>query len=242
MERFVRAVAPCALRRTVFYPCYGLAEATLMVSGSSRQHVPVVRSFDKKSLLDHKIHPVSGNSPEQSPEQSMVGCGSSLPDQEIAIVGPGSNTPAAANEIGEIWVKGEERLVVVQEATISRNHDLDNTLRLIRQNIAEVHELAPWAVVLVRSGTVPKTSSGKIQRKACKAAFLENSLHVVKEWREGEAGASALPLAPAEDRAAWLVAEVARLSGMDAATIDIHQPLTAYGFDPLSAVELSHKL
>src|SRR5947209_9045561 len=106
MERFVRAVAPCALRRTVFYPCYGLAEATLMVSGSSRQHVPVVRSFDKKSLLDHKIHPVSGNSPEQSPEQSMVGCGSSLPDQEIAIVGPGSHTPAAANEIGEIWVKG----------------------------------------------------------------------------------------------------------------------------------------
>ena len=37
-------------------------------------------------------------------------------------------------------------------------------------------------IVLIKFGTIPRTSSGKIQRHACKAAFLENSLDVIAEW------------------------------------------------------------
>ena len=53
----------------------------------------------------------------------------------------------------------------------------------IRQAVAEVHELQVYAVVLIEPRTIPKTSSGKIQRRACQKAFREGHLEVVKEWR-----------------------------------------------------------
>ncbi|HEY2914034.1 MAG TPA: condensation domain-containing protein, partial [Candidatus Angelobacter sp.] len=327
IERFTAAFAPYGFRENVFYPCYGLAEATLMVSGGHRVANPVVRRYEKKSLENHQVNLAR----EGSPSNALVGCGSSLPDQEIAIMDPLQLNPAS--EIGEIWVKGlsvakgywnspeetahtfrafiessgdgpflrtgdlgfidngelfitgrlkdlliirgqnhypqdieftveqcdailhpgcgaafsidfngEERLVTVQEAANRKDNDLAKTIQLIRQKIAEVHELAPCAVVLVRTSTIPKTSSGKIQRHACKAAFLSNSLKVIKEWREGETEGQVSPQAPLESRAARLIAELALKLGTDSATIDVNQPLTAYSLDSLTAVELAHNL
>ena len=68
----------------------------------------------------------------------------------------------------------EERLVVVQE--VERQHrtlETESLIGTIRQAISETHELQAYEVVLVQAGTLPKTSSGKIQRQACKAAYLE---------------------------------------------------------------------
>jgi amino acid adenylation domain-containing protein len=327
INRFTATFAPYGFGENVLYPCYGLAEATLMVSGGHRTGNPVVRHFEKKSLENHQV-----NLPrEGSPSSALVGCGSSLADQEIAIVDPLQLSPA--QEIGEIWVKGpsvakgywncpeetahtfhafiegsgdgpflrtgdlgfidngelfvtgrlkdlliirgqnhypqdieltvehcdailhpgcgaafsvdfngEERLVIVQEVANRKDNDLAKTIQLIRQKIAEVHELAPCAVVLVRTSTIPKTSSGKIQRRACKAAFLSNSLNVIKKWREGEPTGQVSSHAPVENRAAWLIAELARKLGADPAKIDVYQPLTAYSLDSLTAVELAHNL
>lgn len=327
IQRFTTAFAPYGFRENVFYPCYGLAEATLMVSGGHREANPVVHRYEKKSLENHQVHVAR----EGSPFNALVGCGSSLPDQEIAIVDPLQLNPTQA--IGEIWVKGpsvakgywnlpeetahtfraflegsgdgpflrtgdlgfidngelfvtgrlkdlliirgqnhypqdieftveqcdailhpgcgaafsidfngEERLVIVQEAANRKDHDLARTIQFVRQKIAEVHELAPCAVVLVRTSTIPKTSSGKIQRHACKAAFLGNSLKVIKEWCEGETEEQVLPQVPLESRAAQLIAELARKLGIDPATIDVNQPLTTYSLDSLTAVELAHSL
>ncbi|EKU96462.1 acyl-CoA synthetase (AMP-forming)/AMP-acid ligase II [Leptolyngbya sp. PCC 7375] len=82
--------------------------------------------------------------------------------------------------------EGEERLVVVQE--VERQHQLtlaaDNILADIRQAIAEAHELQVSAIALVKSGNVLKTSSGKIQRRACRDHFLVGTLEVIADWSE----------------------------------------------------------
>ncbi len=81
---------------------------------------------------------------------------------------------------------GEEKLVVVQE--VERQYQLDlptaDLLGDIRQGIAEVHELQVHAIALVKSGNVLKTSSGKIQRRACRASFLAGTLEVIADWSE----------------------------------------------------------
>ena len=46
LERFVEAFAPCGFRREAFYPCYGLAEGTLIASGGPRGRAPVHRALD----------------------------------------------------------------------------------------------------------------------------------------------------------------------------------------------------
>jgi acyl-CoA synthetase (AMP-forming)/AMP-acid ligase II len=84
-----------------------------------------------------------------------------------------------------IDVDGVEQLVVVQE--VKRNAEEfnpDEVLTNIKQAIAEIHELQAYAVVLVKPGNVLKTSSGKIQRRACKASFLAGELEVLADWSE----------------------------------------------------------
>lgn len=82
--------------------------------------------------------------------------------------------------------EGEEQLVVVQEIERShqQNMDADELIAEIRQAISEAHELQVYAVALVKSGNVLKTSSGKIQRRKCKASFLAGELETLADWSE----------------------------------------------------------
>lgn len=80
---------------------------------------------------------------------------------------------------------GEEQLVVVQEVERSHQSNLDaeELIAEIRQAI-EAHELQVYAVALVKSGNVLKTSSGKIQRRKCRAGFLAGELETLADWSE----------------------------------------------------------
>ena len=81
-------------------------------------------------------------------------------------------------------VSDEERLVIVHElARQHRNVDVDEVIPDVRRAVAEQHELQVYAVVLVKPLSLPKTSSGKIQRYVCKERFLEGRLNVVGEWQ-----------------------------------------------------------
>ncbi len=85
-----------------------------------------------------------------------------------------------------IDVASEERLVVLAE--VERRYldqDTEELVGAIRQAISENHELQAYDIVLVRPGRVPKTSSGKIRRRACKAAYLAGELEAVKK-KEGD--------------------------------------------------------
>lgn len=84
-----------------------------------------------------------------------------------------------------IEIDGEERLVVVQEVERQQqNIDFDQVIGEIRQAIAEQHELQVYAVVLAKPGNILKTSSGKIQRRACRTSFLAGTLDVLEDWSE----------------------------------------------------------
>ncbi len=103
IERFTEAFAPYGFRREAFYPCYGLAEATLIVSGGQKTAPPVFKTVQAKALEQNQVidHPLS---PQD--RRTLVGCGQSLSDQKIVIVDPQTLEVCRENQVGEIWVVG----------------------------------------------------------------------------------------------------------------------------------------
>jgi acyl carrier protein len=108
--------------------------------------------------------------------------------------------------------------------------------------------LQAHAVVLVKAGSIPKTTSGKIRRRDCRTQFLADSLKVVAKWLVRDEGGDTdldapagvnLTLEAVED---WLALYVVRKLGADYDEIDRNQPITRYGLDSLSAVELAHMI
>ncbi len=103
IERFSKAFLSCGFRKQTFFPCYGLAEATLMVTGGDRKSEPVIKSCSidgiEKNRADIKI--LSG-----SKTRSYVGCGHGLPELEVVIVNPKTREQRPDGQIGEIWVRG----------------------------------------------------------------------------------------------------------------------------------------
>jgi acyl transferase domain-containing protein/acyl-CoA synthetase (AMP-forming)/AMP-acid ligase II/NAD(P)-dependent dehydrogenase (short-subunit alcohol dehydrogenase family)/acyl carrier protein/SAM-dependent methyltransferase len=82
-----------------------------------------------------------------------------------------------------IEVLGEERLVVVQDLVRHHKADLQQVIGVIREAVTEVHGVQLYAIQLVKPHSVPKTSSGKIQRHAARNMFLEDRFEVELEWR-----------------------------------------------------------
>jgi acyl-CoA synthetase (AMP-forming)/AMP-acid ligase II len=78
--------------------------------------------------------------------------------------------------------RGEERLVVVQELerAQSRGRDLEEIEDCIREAVAETHDVSPHRIVLIRPGSLPKTTSGKIQRALTRRLFLEGRLELAE--------------------------------------------------------------
>lgn len=281
IDAFCAAFGPCGFRREAFYPCYGLAEATLIVSGGYAKDPPVIATFEAEALL-------KGQAVEAEPDdegvRALVGCGKTIRDQKIVIADPETMTRCPDGRVGEVWVQGpsvamgywnrpdatqqtfgarltdgdgpylrtgdlgflrdgelfvtgrikdliivhgvnhypqdieltvtqssprlrtdagaafsvevggKSQLIIVQEVERRSHGTFDGVFQAIRRAISAEHELSVDAVVLIKAGSIPKTSSGKIQRHACRDAFLNGGLEVVAEWRAG-AGDKALPAA-----------------------------------------------
>jgi 8-amino-7-oxononanoate synthase len=279
LEAFAEAFEPCGFRRSAFYPCFGLAEATLIVSGGYVKHSPVVRAFDAAGLASGEVIAVE---PDSDGVRALVGCGKNLPDQQIVIVDPKTHAARPPDRVGEIWVhgpsvaqgywrqpeatqrtfrarldngegpflrtgdlgflqdgelfvagrlkdliivhgvnyypqdiertmqqshprlrpdcgaafvvggeQGRERLVLVHEIERHKHSHFEEVFDAIRRAVAAEHELAPDAIVLLKAGSIPKTSSGKIQRHACRAGYVAGTLAVVGQWRDEGRGVAA---------------------------------------------------
>jgi len=345
LDSFARAFAASGFLRQAFYPCYGLAEATLMVSGGSKSKPPVMETFDAAQLERHLARPADG-----AVGQLLVGCGRAHHGNEVRIVEPESRRPAADDQVGEIWfaggsvaqgywrreeatenefharIAGEEEsgpylrtgdlgfvkngelyvtgrlkdLVIVRgrnhypqdlELTAERAHDslrpgcgaafavdLEGEERLVlvfeidrhpkgepeviadavRRAVAEAHEVQVYEVVLIRTGTVHKTSSGKIQRLATKRSYLAGELRVIASsslatesietalGSEIELDRAGLLAQRKEERAALLTNHLrelaARLCRVAASSLEADQPLSALGLDSLAAIELKSRI
>jgi len=269
IERFTNAFSECGFLKSTFYPCYGLAEATLFVSGGLKAANPVVQAVQVEALEENQVVLSEG---ENAKIQKLVGSGKALLEQQIVIVHPETLTSCSPNEVGEIWISGKsvaqgywkrptetestfcaylqdtgsgpflrtgdlgflkdgelfvtgrlKDLIVIRgrnhypqdiELTVEQSHpalranasaafsvevdgaeqlvvaceversyvrmELDEVAGAVRLAIWKQHELKVYAVLPLKTGTIPKTSSGKIQRLSCKAGFLAGSLDVLQ--------------------------------------------------------------
>ena len=276
LKAFTERFGPVGFHPEAFFPCYGMAETTLIVTGSTKQECPTVRWFDRNALDEHRV--VAAVAGEAGSRQ-LVSCGHVLGDtDDLIIVDPDSFQELSNQQVGEIWVRsgsvgagywskpalssevfaatipgadsrtylrtgdlgfmhadelfvtgrlkdliivrgvnrypqdieitversdsrlqagaaasfavdleGRESLVIMSEVERTRRKDWSDTIDSIRRDVSREHELPPSAIVLVRFGSLPKTSSGKIQRHACRDAFLDGSLPVVARWTASSA-------------------------------------------------------
>jgi acyl-CoA synthetase (AMP-forming)/AMP-acid ligase II len=274
MQRFASLFAPCGFRYSAFYPCYGMAETTLFVTGGLPEPEPIVKYLDGGALEKNKIVEVS---PQQKGARVIVGCGRTWLEDKVIIVNPETLTQSPSDRIGEIWVsgpgvgkgywnqpeetastfgayladtsegpflrtgdlgflqdgelfitgrykevmiiwgryqypqhieltaqkshpalrlnngaafsidvEGEEKLVIAQEVERSqiRNLNLEEIVKAVRTAVAKEHMAEVYAINLLKPASLPKTSSGKIQRRGCRAKYLEGSLEAIAEWKQ----------------------------------------------------------
>lgn len=287
LDGFAEKFAPVGFRRETQYPCYGMAETTLIVTGGKKSEPPVVRTFLGKALDEHRIVPVPE---EHADARKLISCGRIPPGTEVRIVDPMQYRQMPEDRVGEIWVDspsvglgywnkpgateetfgaklrdsasgtylrtgdlgfvhggelfvtgrlkdliivrgvnrypqdieltverasqhlqpgavgafsvdmhGRERLIIVSECDRTRRKDWSDVIGAIRRAVTAEHELPPDGIVLVRFGSIPKTSSGKIQRHACRSNFLDGTLSVIAQWFawDEEQGTLPQPAVPA---------------------------------------------
>ncbi|HEX8184193.1 MAG TPA: AMP-binding protein, partial [Blastocatellia bacterium] len=103
LKRFSSYFAPCGFSLNSFYPCYGMAEATLFISGGDKGQAPVVKPVLRSALDQNQV--INARS-ETSGSYNLVGCGHSRLDQKIAIVNSETLALSGAGAVGEIWVSG----------------------------------------------------------------------------------------------------------------------------------------
>src|SRR3989441_1486711 len=149
---------------------------------------------------------------------------------------------------------GEERLVVVQE--IERRGQvtpIEEVAGVIREAVAEHHDIQVYTVAIIRAGSIPKTSSGKLQRRACRDAFLSTQLAIVgistlgdnePETSDHNLTRDELLALPVDQQGAVLLgcleALVGKLLSVPSDRLSRDQPLTMAALDSLSATELAH--
>ena len=102
IRKFIETFAGHGFDPNAVFPAYGMAEATLLISGRHRGKGHITRTVSRSRL---QAHAVCGPA-DQADVQTLVGCGGALIGEQIAIVEPDRCTPLLSNQVGEIWVSG----------------------------------------------------------------------------------------------------------------------------------------
>jgi amino acid adenylation domain-containing protein len=103
LSRFSHRFAINGFSSRAFYPCYGLAEATVFVSGGDRDQEPRRLSLSAAELARDSVKPAIPG----EPQRTLVSCGRSWGSQRIVIVDPQTGRRLAEDRIGEIWIAGK---------------------------------------------------------------------------------------------------------------------------------------
>jgi acyl-CoA synthetase (AMP-forming)/AMP-acid ligase II/acyl carrier protein len=104
LGHFADAFGPAGFQLASFYPCYGLAETTLLAAGPDFRSQPRILAVNRAALADHRVVPESGEPVEMT--QRLVSCGQAMPEHEIAVVEPDTGTLCPPGAVGEILIEG----------------------------------------------------------------------------------------------------------------------------------------
>lgn len=102
ISRFNETFAGHGFHPNIAFPAYGMAEATLLISGGARGGGYVTRMVDRTLLQAG----TAAAPAMPSDAQQLVGCGRALVGEQIAIVDPDSRRRMPADHVGEVWVHG----------------------------------------------------------------------------------------------------------------------------------------
>lgn len=131
----------------------------------------------------------------------------------------------------------EERPIIVQEVA-GQLENPESVIAAIREAVVNRHGITFRRIVLIPPGTLPKTSSGKIRRAACRRRLLAGELRPLAQWEDGQ---SIRPLPTVADSGGvedWLVKWLARQAGVAASQIDPRRPLSSFGLDSMTALSM----
>lgn len=135
--------------------------------------------------------------------------------------------------------KGEQLAVAAEiKRTFLRELNEDEVFAAIRSAVTEDHQLEAAAIVLLRTNTLPKTSSGKIQRFECRNQYLEGTLHTVGSWKQPETEMT-LPNRDEELIIAWMKNWIAEKLDIEKDGIDETVPVDKLGLDSVMAVVMA---
>lgn len=272
---FAKAFAPAGFDTRAVYPCYGLAESTLFVTGGRPGSGATIKSFDAQAMDMHRAV-------ENDTGVLRASCGSSRPAHELLIADPGSLEPLDEGQVGEVLVcgpsvtqgywknssasaqvfimreghrflrtgdlgflhrgelyitgrlkdllivrgrnlypqdvelavetqvadvrkgrvaafslehNGEERIVVAAEVTRRAllRTPAEQLLAAISAAVVREFQETVAAIVLLNPGAMPRTSSGKLQRSACRERWLSGSLDTWVSYRQDREADAAGP-------------------------------------------------
>lgn len=128
-----------------------------------------------------------------------------------------------------------ERLVLVAEVTRHHRSEEDSALfQAIRTELAATIGVVPDEIILIRQNTIPRTSSGKIQRRASRVAYLGDNLEVVGRWKAKGSDV----VAPKDAITAFVIDWVREELAVDPARLDPGTRLRDLGLDSLAATRL----
>lgn len=326
IARFQAAFAPSGLPVGTLRPCYGLAEATLLVSADPAGTPVHTRTVSREGLARGDVRA----SATGTGETTLVACGRALGVDRLRVVDPRTGAAVPSGQLGEIWlagpgvaqgywgrpeqsrelfdarpvddpdtgylrtedlgfldesgrlfvtgrikdliiirgrnyyphdieaalqaslprlragcgaaftvaVEGEERLVVVQE--VDRDPELDpaSLANDCRRILREECEVDLSALLLIAPRTLPKTSSGKIQRRATRAAYLDGTLELVGAWQAPTARQAREPYTPPGNPVETLLVEIFT-DLLGAARVGVHDNFFTLGGQSLLANELA---
>ncbi|MCY0989540.1 beta-ketoacyl synthase N-terminal-like domain-containing protein [Nannocystis sp. ILAH1] len=338
LDRFTAVFGPHGFDGRAFWPCYGLAEATLIATGGDPTAWPARVRADCHELARGRFAPAK----DDASAHELVSCGTPAADQRLEIVDPDRCIRLGPGVVGEIWLSGpsvspgycnqpdateatfsarladepeagpfartgdlgfvvagelyvtgrRKDLIIVRgrnlypqdiEYTVTAAHpairpgcvaafaassggadgvaiaaevqdeareDLAAVTAAIRGAVAAAHDVAVAEVALLPPRAMPKTSSGKLTRGACRDGVADGSIETLAHWRADDAVHDARgwpvesppPIESAARLRTWLCQALSRRTKLPAGDIDTRRPLVEYGLDSQTSVELAGEL
>ncbi|MEO5878508.1 MAG: amino acid adenylation domain-containing protein, partial [Streptosporangiaceae bacterium] len=145
-------------------------------------------------------------------------------------------------------VDGSEELVVLAEVgPRDLKGDLREMARRIRAAVAAEHDVRPHRVAVIKPGELRKTSSGKVQRHACRAAYLDGTLGILADDTVRPVAPAARTL-PSGSVARIMMAgdvvreELAVLARLRQEQVDLDEALVMLGLDSMAVIVLQHRI